>query len=378
MRILHVCSDFARQELYTRLVGALESCGVERQFVYVPVRTADELSAADGVQFVNTRIHLSHILKPRHRFLFRTKIRRVLADINSRTDVADFDVIHAHFLFSDGAAALRLNQNEGIPYVVAVRNTDLNAFWRLRPDLRGIARRVLKGASSVVFTSPAYREQLLSLLPKNLRYDVDAKARTVPNGIDNVWLSGESGRRGSRSETLRLLYVGDFSRNKNVNGVLRAAGLIAATRDVALTLVGGGGDGHDDLIGALEAGAYPFAKYAGRIHDKAELRKVYASHDVFVMPSFLETFGVAYIEALSQGMPILHSRGQGVDGYFEEGTVAEAVNPGDPQDIAEKILRLESRLPEIGDACRQQARRFGWSNIASEYLTIYSAAEQPE
>ena len=43
------------------------------------------------------------------------------------------------------------------------------------------------------------------------------------------------------------------------------------------------------------------------------------------MPSRYETFGLVYGEAMSQGLPIIYSKGQGVDGYFKEGTVGYGV-----------------------------------------------------
>ena len=91
------------------------------------------------------------------------------------------------------------------------------------------------------------------------------------------------------------------------------------------------------------------------------------------MPSFRETFGLTYIEALSQGVPVVHSRGQGIDGYFAPRTVAAAVDPADPRSIAQGVCEVAARLPAVRDTCRQQARRFDWRRIGSTYRDTYGS-----
>jgi glycosyltransferase involved in cell wall biosynthesis len=94
-------------------------------------------------------------------------------------------------------------------------------------------------------------------------------------------------------------------------------------------------------------------------------------HDVFVMPSFKETFGVVYLEALSQGLPILHSIGQGVDGFFDDSRVSEAVDPGSIADIARGIRELAQRRDDVRNSCIDQVRPFSWDRIASRYDQLY-------
>ena len=55
------------------------------------------------------------------------------------------------------------------------------------------------------------------------------------------------------------------------------------------------------------------------------------------MPSFPETFGLVYVEAMSQGLPIIYTKGQGIDGYFEDGKVGYPVNTKDSNDIVKKL-----------------------------------------
>lgn len=372
MKILHICSDYARQALYGQLLLALSSRGVA-QTMYVPVRTSSEVDAGTVPGEAPIAYRFKQILKPYHRVLFRAKIRTVTRDLVAHVPVAEHDLIHAHFLYSDGAVARRLHQQLGLPYLVAVRNTDVNFFMRYRPDLTGLAGDVLRYATRVVFLSPVYRDAFLLRMPTGMREEVAGKAVVVPNGLSSAWLEGgwpQPGESGL-SSPLKMLYVGDFTPNKNLRGVVAALERIQRQQSATLTVVGGGGDRCGEVQALLDARRNDGVYQLGRITDTAILRDIYRSHDVLVMPSHRETFGIAYIEALSQGTPIVHSLGQGVDGYFEDNTVAEAVDPRDPESIARGVYRLAARLPSVRGACREAAARFEWSRIADDYCRLY-------
>ena len=55
------------------------------------------------------------------------------------------------------------------------------------------------------------------------------------------------------------------------------------------------------------------------------------------MPSSNETFGLVFIEALSQSLPIIYTKGEGIDGYFKDDFIGKAVNSKDNQSIAYAI-----------------------------------------
>lgn len=367
--ILHICSDYAKQRLYSELFSSLSALGMQ-QFVYVPVRSAVEIGKYrlddDELSF-----RYAQVLRKYHRLLFRLKISTVFDDINRNVDLEQFGLVHAHFLYSDGAVARAIQHRSGIPYVVSVRNTDLNFFMKWRPDLRRICWDILRHASKVSFLSPAYMERMSELVPAEIRDILRSKAIVIPNGLDSLWLEHGMNPERPVASTLRVLYVGDFSANKNILNTMKAVRLVSQEVPVTLTLVGGGGDQEEVLRQQLKSGAWPFVTHLDRIDDRLRMRDTFRSHDIFVMPSLLETFGLVYIEALSQGLPVVHSRGQGVDGYFPEGEIAASVDPHSPAAIAAGILALAKRLPATRPRCVAAATRFAWPDIAMRYQDLY-------
>lgn len=377
LSVLHICGDYANQMLYIDLVSHLDSAGI-RQYIYVPVRTQAELgiNQKDGLQLAKYRF--AHILKPWHRIFFRTKIRALVKDLKLHASLNKIDVVHAHFLYSDGAVALALSKKFHIPYVVAVRNTDINYFMRLRPDLKYLCWEILRYAHRIVFVTPCYRELLLQRLPSPLRTQVELKSAIVPNGLADFWLENLGTPGDSLTKNIRLLYVGDFSKNKNIPNILKAIKLMVLHQAASISLVGAGGDGESVVDEMLASGEYTFAKRLGRINDRQKLLSIYRDHDMLVMPSFRETFGIAYLEALSQGLPVIFSKGQGIDGYFADGEIGYAVDPHDVVDIQRKLELVIRRLPDLRGACVGAAQKFNWHEITKTYADIYHSAAESQ
>ena len=91
------------------------------------------------------------------------------------------------------------------------------------------------------------------------------------------------------------------------------------------------------------------------------------------MPSLSETFGLSYIEAMSQGIPIIYTRGQGIDGVFEEGTVGYHVNPYDIEETYNAIKRILSDYEKFSNACIEESKQFSWDVIVDDYQKIYDS-----
>ena len=101
------------------------------------------------------------------------------------------------------------------------------------------------------------------------------------------------------------------------------------------------------------------------------LRELYRENDIFIMPSIKETFGLVYAEAMSQGLPVVYSRGQGFDGQFPEGLVGFSVKSLDAYEIAEKLEEIIGNYECLTAACKKNVEKFNWKNIVRVYEREY-------
>lgn len=363
VNVLQIANGYLGSKLYTHLFSALEKHGVENK-VYVPVRYGMEIPSN-----MAKNVTVSPCFTQLDRLIFFSKQRKMLRDLLPLAD--GVDVIHSHTVFSGGYVARLLKKTYGIPYIVAVRNTDVNVFFKYMFHLRHLGVKIMQDAYRIVFLSSSYLEFVLaSYVPPSLREQIRAKSIVIPNGIDDFFLKNTPEPGNKVSVPLELLYAGEINSNKNLELTVQAAKLLREQEmDVRLTVVGNILE--EKYRKLLEDTS--FVSYFPRC-PKEEILQHLRESDIFVMPSHTETFGLVYAEAMSQGIPVLYTRGQGFDGQFPEGTVGYPVSDSDPVELAEKIRQVAENYSSLSANCLANVSRFDWHVIAEEYLSIYERA----
>lgn len=196
------------------------------------------------------------------------------------------------------------------------------------------------------------------------------KSEIIPNGIDPFWLENKGAvKKLNDKKILKLIYVGVISKRKNLLTTVKAIEILKNKGyNVILTVVGRIKDKYIfDRIRDL-----PYINYIQPV-PKEELIKIYRAHDIFVMPSITETFGLVYAEAMSQGLPVIYTRGQGFDRQFEDGVVGYSVNCFDAQEIVNKVVSIINRYEEHSRNCIKLCDKFDWDKIAATYINIYNS-----
>lgn len=340
--------------------------------MYVPTKIGGACPRKNDYEAPNVQVIYSGDFRQLDRVMYHRKRRLILSGINRKVPLENTQLVHAHFLFSAGGVALELKRTRGIPYVVAVRNTDVNVFFKYAFHLRAFGFEILREASAIVFLSPAYRNEFFRRYPSE--QSLRSKSLVLPNGIDDFWHENRYTRPpfdGEKTE-INFTYVGAFTRNKNVVTTLKVImELKRRGYQPHITLVGDGPDA--PRIHRVVAAMGPAATIIPWTESRQQLLDVYRRSDMFLMPSFTETFGLVYAEAMSQGLPVVYSRGQGIDGYFPDGTVGYACNPHDVGDIADKIEAIIRNYDHVSGMCTECTDMFSWSRIASQYESLYQS-----
>ena len=368
MRILYVCTYYHRAMVFRDSMNYLEARGNS-------VLAFNAVAVGAKVDEKYTRIMDDKVVHKEcfgklDRFFFRRKQKKIREAIEKNVKLTDFDLIHSHTLFNGGWATYQLHKRYGIPYVVSVRNTDLNVFMKI-PVFKSIARKILDNASGVLFLSEAYKEKLLSTCYRRSgREAVIGKCDVIPNGLEPYWLDHVSSGKESVHDPLELLCVGKVDKNKNMETTLKVVDqLNAAGLHTHLTVIG---QVLDEAVKTMldngqNVSVIPYLT-------KEELIGYYRAADVFVMPSFKETFGRVYAEAMTQGVPVIYTRGQGFDGTFEDGAVGYSVKADDVDEIISSIRKIIENYGAISANCIDQCRIFNWHDISERLERLYERA----
>lgn len=363
LSVLHICSYYLGTRLYANLFDALDRAGI-KQDIYVFVDKSHEIQGKHAAYVTFAKCYNEW-----DRLLFHIKHRKVLNDVDERMEVHRYGVVHAHSLFSNGYIAYMLNQKHNIPYVVAVRNTDVNLFFKRMIHLRTMGVNILRNASKVIFLSEPYLEHTIDcFVPQKDKKQIMGNSVVIPNGIDAFWLDNRfQGREKPQGSHVRIIYVGRVDANKNIEATAKACEfLIEQGYSVEYTIVGQ----MKDKRHLRFVGERPYINHMAYCK-KEDLINHYRAADIFVMPSRYETFGLVYAEAMSQGLPVVYTRGQGFDGQFGEGEVGYSVQHDSPKEIADRIKDILANYEAISARCANESHRFDWDRIAMKNAMIY-------
>lgn len=362
-RILHLCPSFDNP-LYSEIVKRqMANNEWIRVFYFRGKREGlpnSDREYVDGVMPYNEL----------DRFFFMIKERKLISAFKSIYMKGQFDLIQAHTLFVSGYLARTIKKQWGIPYVVAVRGTDVNVFFKYRINLREIGVRILEDADKIIFITKIHMNQVFDkYIPVAKRDMIRDKTVVISNGIHDFWLDRIADRKAKPADrAVNLIYYGDINKNKNVRLTIKAAKkMILEGYKIKFKIIGRIQDYREKkYITSNE-----FVEYYDFM-PKEELIEFLKKSDIFCMPSHSETFGLSYIEAMTQGLPVIYTRGQGIDGMFDEGVVGYHVNPKSVDDMAEKIRLILSDYEVISNNCRALSAKFNWDYIVNEYQDLYA------
>lgn len=377
--ILHISNAFLGSKVHRNLYSSLDKIGVD-QLVYTVIRNYKEPKRENLIEFVqecSQIIVAKTTLKTYHRFLFRQKINILYKDLYRSVDLTKIKVTHATTLFTDGAIAYKVYKEFGVPYIVTIRNTDVNYFLKLRPDLLPLARKIILNARFVTFLSPGLKDNFFNhWFMRSFRDRVESKLKLIYNGIEDFWLENVN-RRTIPNQNLtlpdKLLFVGRVSTEKNLSLLI---GVILVLRkkypSLTLDIVGPWGNDKESVVKLIE-GNSDVVRYLGEIKQRENLLTVYRNHDIFVMPSTKESFGLVYLEALTQGLPVLFTKGQGFDGVLRE-KIGECVVSSNIADVERGLNNLIKDYP-IYLSSNIDFEQFRWDKIASDYQKLYDVID---
>lgn len=363
MKILYI-TDEENSKVYRNLCKNLALQDVNNYVTLLCVNTRnneikDALSETDNYKEINILSNCNFILQRINIFY---KIKNKLKLIEHTVDITDYDLIYASTFLSDGGVANKLSKKYKIPYVIAVRGTDTNMYLKKMFHTWYYGKKIIENAELVICISQSIKNNLCnSIAFRLLNYKTKRGIQVLPNGIDEFWIDNAIVNNIASKKQLRnFLYIGDLGKNKNVKLLIKSFQEARKyVEDLQLSIVGSKGE-YQDYVNKIST-QKNYINYFGPVYDKDKLLKIIRANDAFIMVSHSETFGLVYLECLSQGLPLIYSKGQGIDGMFKN--VGISVNSHNRKEIINAIIEVATNSDKYSSQ-ENLICQFSWNYVA--------------
>ncbi len=291
-----------------------------------------------------------------------------------------YDVVHSHYWLS-GWVGRALARDMDVPHVTTFHTLSLIKMQSRAGESEPIQRQrvereLMADADQIVAFSPHERDAMARL------YDADPdQIELVPCGVDLTRFQPldqeESRERLGLNGDKVLLYVGRIESLKGLDLLVHTAAQMETGRGLRVLVVGGD-DGKEGATGRIRQLAQDLEvedlfEFVGRV-DQEEMPLYYSAADVCVVPSFYESFGLAALESMACGTPVVASRVGGLSTVVQHGRTGYLKSWRCPEafaDSVEMIISSKRLQSSMGIAARKRAEDLGWDQVAKRILNIY-------
>ncbi len=283
-----------------------------------------------------------------------------------------FDLVHSAFAVPTGPSGLLLARRAGVPHVLSIFGGDIyDPSKKLSPHrtplLRQVVRWVIHGSDRVVVESrdlaqrarEIYRAERIDRIPLAVK---PLPFERVPRAALGL---------GLEPDHIVFVTVGRVIRRKGLDQLIE---VVAKLRNpqVRLLIVGEGPQQQELERRAREAGIADRVRFTGFVSEQRKWQLLAAS-DLYVSTTLHEGFGIAFLEAMTTGLPVIcYDCGGQTDFLSKE--FSYLVPLGDKDLFRERLAGLckETKLrARMGEAARREATNYSVDRLSARYLQIY-------
>lgn len=277
----------------------------------------------------------------------------------------EFDLIHAHFTWPSGYAAVKLGRAYGVPSVITIHE---DRDWFLKEYTSG---------NEKIYWTWKNADTLIRVNQKDipLLKEFNPNVFHIPNGFDPKrlpFMDKEEARSILRlpSNVKVLFSLGNLIERKGFRYLIDAMSLVVRERKDVVCYIGGNGPLRDRLQKQInELGLQEHVKLLGFVPDD-QLKYWMNAADLFVLPSLSEGNPTVMFEALGVGLPFVGTAVGGVPEIITSEDYGLLCPPKDPKCLAEKILiALEKEWNR--EKIMNYADQYTWGNVVNQILEVY-------
>ncbi len=369
-RILHVINSFdigGNERFLVELVRRLDRVEFDQE-VCVPDRGRDY--SFDLKQICESLDLPVHVIEARHNL--DAGIGRALRALMA---ARGYDIVHTHLVLSQFWGR-RAAMAAGVKRIIS---SEQNAYrFKVYPPFRWIEQRLTRATERVIACSEHVRDHLVrnvGLPPEKVAVvynGVDTEA-FAPADTDDPARAATRAELGIESGEKVIGTVGHLNRQKGHDVLIEAMAKVLEREPAARLVIAGRGPLRKRLEAlAVKRGVAEKVTFAGLVSDVARLLKAF---DVFAFPSLWEGFGIALVEAMATGLPVVASETGGITEIVQDSVSGLLVRPGDRRELAEGLIEVlhEADLARklAQNALARIRERFALERTVEQVATIY-------
>jgi N-acetyl-alpha-D-glucosaminyl L-malate synthase BshA len=295
-------------------------------------------------------------------------------------EFCDLDLLHVHYAIPHSVSALLARQmladrGRKLPFVTTLHGTDITLVGLDRSYLP-ITRYAIQQSDGVTSISDYLKRKTVG------DFDITRPIEVIPNFVNcDVYTPvNDPAERAERRKKLAapeeaiLMHLSNFRPVKRVADAVKIFALIAKQVRARLVLVGDGPDRSTVEWLAHDLGIHHLVHFMGKQEKVNELLPL---ADLMLMPSELESFGLAALESMACKAPAIATRVGGVPELIDDGETGLLYDVGDVEGMAAgavSLLKDRERLDAMRDAARKMAqKRFCASLVVPQYVRYYES-----
>jgi N-acetyl-alpha-D-glucosaminyl L-malate synthase BshA len=287
------------------------------------------------------------------------------------------EVLHVHYAIPHayaGYMAKQMLKNEGInlPMITTLHGTDITLVGN-HPFYKPAVTFSINKSDYVTSVSQSLKDDTLKL------FKIKNKIRVIPNFIelDKVAKDPQAPchRYVMAKENERIItHISNFRKVKRIPDIIKIFYNIQKVMPAKLMMVGDGPEKEKAEALCMELGIYDKVIFFGNSN---EIDKILCMTDLFLLPSETESFGLAALEAMACGVPVISSNSGGLPEVNFDGISGYLSNVGNVEEMAAnaiKILEDDDILKEFKANALEVAKKFDIKNILPKYEALYQRA----
>lgn len=298
-----------------------------------------------------------------------------LAVTSKMVEVAKYeklDILHVHYAIPHATSAYlakKIINDEKIKVITTLHGTDITLVG-LEPSFLPLIKFSIENSDGVTAVSRFLKEKTIT------NYNINKEIEVIPNFVDTDFYKpskSESNRKLiAKQDEKILIHVSNFRPVKRVQDVIRIFDIIRQKIPAILLLVGDGPDRSDCEKLCRELKICDKVKFLGK---QTALVDILSISDLFLIPSQSESFGLAALEAMSCGLPVISSSIGGLPELIVHGETGYIAEIGDVERMAKYALDLltnENKYKYFSENSRKRAvEKFNSNAITEQYEHYY-------